>query len=530
MNSGFRLEFGQGIGQITICDSQIILELGNEFDNASGSNGTFAPVIRISDIANACDQKIFRVELYKSDGSRITPSAGIEVFFSRSADGFFIASDLSGAEISSSQVNAGANGLGPNGATTEVGKSTFTLRDVKDSLGQAIVSRDVQKATVQTYDNGTFQLASSVPSISSLSSYSISSSGATISADLSNAAPRTQVEFCYGSVSNLQGCTKVAASESPRLSDGSVTSNLTGLTGSTRYYWRVTAKNSRGTSTSSIQQFDTSDIYGFTWADCTEDTEAPCRLYGNALYASVTGNTFTTLFNASTNSGPQLRACPSGSAVVGIKAGENNYVGEVSPICATYPGKATETAPQTWSLETFTVTNVQRVGSVSTLTTSVSHNFGSLSGNRVFVSGLSDSSFHGDFVLSSSSSTDFSYSNDGSAVTSRAMSGEASVINPSFLKIQRCASDQWLTGLGGRAGAINDAIQPFCRAPSAASSSTTALTQLGGMGGGQITSKRCPTNHLITAIWVWHPGDFRDWGGAGGGNGLAFRCTPLGQI
>ncbi len=527
INTGQSVEFGQGMSQTTKCDSQMVVQLGDEFLNASDTNGTFAPVVRISDIANSCDEKIIRVDLLMRDGTPITPTQGIEVFFSRSANGFFLASDFSRVEISSTQVSSGVDGLGANGSTTEVGKSTFTLRDLKDSSGQAIVSQSIQKVIVQTLDRGNFQLASSVPSLSSLTASAFTSNSATIYGNVSNAPPSTQAEFCYGTDSNLEGCTKITPNQSPLSSNGSVSASLTGLTSSTTYYWRLTARNSRGTTTSSINQFETSDIYGFTWADCTSNTQAPCRLYGEALWAGVTGNTFTAQFDDSSNSGPQLRACPVGSAVVGIKAGENEYVGEVSPICATYPGKATEIALATWSLETFTVTNVQRVNELSTLTTSISHNFGSLSGNRVYVSGLSDIGFRGDFTIDTTTSNTFSYGNGGSDVTSQAMSGVASVINPSFLKIQRCASDQWLTGLGGRAGAINDAIQAFCRAPSASSSSTTALTQLGGLGGSQITSKRCPTNHLITAFWVWHPGSFMNWGGAGGGNGLAFLFKHL---
>lgn len=206
---------------------------------------------------------------------------------------------------------------------------------------------------------------------------------------------------------------------------------------------------------------DGSGLGGFTFADCEASTLDPCALYGNALNAQISNHDFTTPFNPQENSGPELRLCPSGYAVIGIKAGANQYVGEVSPICAPYPSKSVEHQFSTWSLE-----------------------------------------------------------NPGYLVS-----------DESFIKEQRCTGQNWVTGFGGRAGAINDAIQPICRTANGKPATATLGTLFGGMGGGAITSKRCVQGEVVNGIWVWGLyNQFNTWAGSGGGEGLAFRCTKIANL
>lgn len=206
---------------------------------------------------------------------------------------------------------------------------------------------------------------------------------------------------------------------------------------------------------------DGSNIGGFTFVNCNSNTLDPCRLYGGAVGTPVENHDFTDEFDSESNTGPLLRQCPNGSAVIGIRVGANHYVGEVSPICASFPTKSSESQFPTWSLE-----------------------------NPGFL-----------------------------------------VEDLNWIKEERCSGSSWLVGFGGRAGAINDALQPICRQANALPRSATLGTLFGGMGGGQIQSKRCVQGEVVTGIWVWGMGgDFLGWMGTGGGTGLAFRCTRVSDL
>ena len=99
---------------------------------------------------------------------------------------------------------------------------------------------------------------------------------------------------------------------------------------------------------------------------------------------------------------------------------------------------------------------------------------------------------------------------------------------PSFIKEQRCTNGKWIAGFGGRAGAINDALQILCRTINGNPGTAKLGEQIGGDGGGPINSRRCVQGEIVTGIWVWGlHNQFTGWGGAGGGEGLAFRCTRL---
>ncbi|MCF8538311.1 MAG: choice-of-anchor D domain-containing protein [Candidatus Nanopelagicales bacterium] len=70
----------------------------------------------------------------------------------------------------------------------------------------------------------------------------------------------TSATFCYGTASDLTGCTEIAADQSPLAADpssASVSLTLTGLTGGTTYYARVQAINSTGPDAGNIVSFTT---------------------------------------------------------------------------------------------------------------------------------------------------------------------------------------------------------------------------------------------------------------------------------
>ncbi|HEV8025081.1 MAG TPA: S8 family serine peptidase, partial [Candidatus Nanopelagicales bacterium] len=101
-----------------------------------------------------------------------------------------------------------------------------------------------------------------VPSVSLGSTSDVTSTDARLNASVDPKGLSTDVEFCYGTESNLANCDDPEiASESPLVAVNTsvdVTADLTGLSPSTTYYVRVTADNSNGTANSSIGSFTTS--------------------------------------------------------------------------------------------------------------------------------------------------------------------------------------------------------------------------------------------------------------------------------
>lgn len=82
---------------------------------------------------------------------------------------------------------------------------------------------------------------------------------ATLNGEIESLGANATVTFCHGTTSNLSGCTSVSATPSSVLAANSavvpVTFSLTGLTAGTRYYYRVSATNSAGTTNGSIVDF-----------------------------------------------------------------------------------------------------------------------------------------------------------------------------------------------------------------------------------------------------------------------------------
>jgi phosphodiesterase/alkaline phosphatase D-like protein len=101
------------------------------------------------------------------------------------------------------------------------------------------------------------------PLATTVAASSVAGTTATLNASINPGWAETNVEFCYGTATNLAGCETVPATESPIVAGGSsvsVTADLTGLEQNTLYYFRVRAENSVGPTNGSILSFRTHTI------------------------------------------------------------------------------------------------------------------------------------------------------------------------------------------------------------------------------------------------------------------------------
>jgi hypothetical protein len=99
------------------------------------------------------------------------------------------------------------------------------------------------------------------PVVATIAASGVASTSAQLNADINPGADLlTAASFCYGTASNLTGCTSVDVTESlASIGSGTtnvrVTKQLTGLTTNTLYYFKISATNSLGTTTGSILSF-----------------------------------------------------------------------------------------------------------------------------------------------------------------------------------------------------------------------------------------------------------------------------------
>jgi hypothetical protein len=67
LNSGSPVEFGQGVAQSTACDNSILVTPFSSFVNASGGGGFKFTSIKVTDISDNCNGKIFTIKAYSKN-------------------------------------------------------------------------------------------------------------------------------------------------------------------------------------------------------------------------------------------------------------------------------------------------------------------------------------------------------------------------------------------------------------------------------------------------------------------------------
>lgn len=104
------------------------------------------------------------------------------------------------------------------------------------------------------------------PTALTTSATSVTTTGAQLNGSINPGGAATNAKFCWGTASNLSGCTEVSATQSPLAAGGSsvnVSVSLTGLSASTTYYFRVSAQHVSGgnwVNSTQIENFTTAEV------------------------------------------------------------------------------------------------------------------------------------------------------------------------------------------------------------------------------------------------------------------------------
>ena len=153
LNDGGPVEFGQGVNQTTACDSQIIVTPFSSFDNSYGVQEFVLSSIEISDIANACAPKRFKINIYGNTSGSINLDGTIEVDYTSTPErNFELISDSDYAYLDDYDIYDEDDGLGDLGSTTEYGRSSFIITDIYDVNDDKIPAEAIRSITIETLD------------------------------------------------------------------------------------------------------------------------------------------------------------------------------------------------------------------------------------------------------------------------------------------------------------------------------------------------------------------------------------------
>jgi hypothetical protein len=147
LNSGDPLEFGQGIVLTTACDSNgVFVTPNSEFVNSANNPGFDFTSFTVSDIADACDGKVFTIKAYKNGQSN-----PLNLYNVNAGDSF------NEVEVLRSQGSYSSIGEGsfPEGITSSA-VETFTVTFATSVDGLTTVpaasAEDVDRITIESRD------------------------------------------------------------------------------------------------------------------------------------------------------------------------------------------------------------------------------------------------------------------------------------------------------------------------------------------------------------------------------------------
>jgi flagellar motor protein MotB len=131
--------------------------------------------------------------------------------------------------------------------------------------------------------------AAAVPVVSTGLTSSVGASTATLSGSVTPRGAATDASFCYGTASNLSGCTLVSVTPQIGANDTAtaISNAITGLTASTTYYYRAVGVNSAGTTNGTTLSFTTSSAGA---PSVTTDAASTISSTGVTLNATVSAN------------------------------------------------------------------------------------------------------------------------------------------------------------------------------------------------------------------------------------------------
>ena len=161
----------------------------------------------------------------------IDPSTGALLNCTSTSSAFSSA----GSDITLHNVTLGVTGLSAN--------TTYYVQYVANST--------VSTLHIMVYSSVISFTTTGPPTATTQPAISVSSTGATIRGTTKAGGMTTNVSFCYGTASDLAGCTVVTASPATSTGTTATAANavLTGLTPGTTYYYAIVAQNAYNTST-----------------------------------------------------------------------------------------------------------------------------------------------------------------------------------------------------------------------------------------------------------------------------------------
>ena len=137
LTSGSSSEFGQGLVQATACDSAITVKPSATFNNASGAGSFSFASVALSDIADACAGRTFKLTAYGDTGSALNiATSGSNVY----TNATFVWATTAASAITASSYVTTSNWSG----TTNAGTITVTFG------GTQATSGSVYKITLET--------------------------------------------------------------------------------------------------------------------------------------------------------------------------------------------------------------------------------------------------------------------------------------------------------------------------------------------------------------------------------------------
>ena len=201
---------------------------------------------------------------------------------------------------------------------TKAANGTCSLRASQGATGEYAPATTVMRSFQ-------YLASASTPVVSTGLTSLASPTGVTLSGTVTPRGAATDAAFCYGTASNLSGCTSVSISPQIGANDTAtaITTALTGLTPTTTYFYRAVGVNSAGTTNGTILSFTTSAISA---PSVTTVAASSISGTGATLNATVSANgaATTTSFLICTDSG--LTAGCATYAVSGTTSGVSDAV------------------------------------------------------------------------------------------------------------------------------------------------------------------------------------------------------------
>lgn len=142
-----------------------------------------------------------------------------------------------------------------------------------------------------------FDISAVSPTVTTVAASSVGVTTAQINGTINAGGASTTATLCYGTASNLTGCTSVTPSQSPvsGSTNTSISYSLTGLTEGTTYYFRASGTNSKGSADGTTLNFTTKVTVtyngnGNTGGSIPTDDSSPYEVNSSVTVKTNSGN------------------------------------------------------------------------------------------------------------------------------------------------------------------------------------------------------------------------------------------------